>query len=81
MLRRHKLALADLLIQFLIRLTFEGEVAAEEGIQKDPTGPYICRRSQIVLLLHDLRGHVGGRATEDLQFRIRSSAAAKSEIY
>jgi len=58
MIRRRELSSADLLVEFLIRLSFEGKMPAQERIQEYTAGPDVCWRPQIVPLLNDLRSHV-----------------------
>ena len=70
----------DLLVKFLIRLSFEGKMSTQECIQKYTAGPDVCRRAQIVPLLNDFRSHVRWRATENLKLGVRCSAAAEAEI-
>ena len=65
-----ELSCGNFLVQVLVILTSEWELAAEHGKEKNAAGPYISWWSN-VLSLHDyLWAHVRGRSTEDFQLNV-----------
>ena len=55
----------DMLVELLVVGTLEGELAAEECEEEHSQGPNVGRRSRVLYLAHDFRGHVRRGAAEN----------------
>ena len=71
-------ALRDLAVQVLFLRRFEGHLPSQHDKEQHAARPDIRRRAPVILLVHDLGGHIAWRAAEDAQFLLRD--AGKAEI-
>ena len=71
-------ALRDLAVQVLFLRRFEGHLPSQHDKKEHAARPDIRRRAPVILLVHDLWGHVAGRAAENAQLLLRN--ARKAEI-
>ena len=75
-----QLLLPNVVVELLVVLAAERELAAQEGEQKHAKGPDVGRRTRVLDLADDLGRHVGGRAAEDLHFALVRDASAEAEV-
>lgn len=75
-----QLLFTNVLVQFLIVLSFEGEAPTEQCIQQNSQSPDVCRWTCVFSFAHNLWRHVGGCSTKDLDFLFVRDASGKPEV-
>ena len=78
--RNHKFAFHNLLIEVFIVLASEWETPTEECKQKDSTSPDICRRSTKFFLGNNLWSHVWRSSTENFYLFVIWNASTEAKI-
>jgi len=80
MARNYQVIIDNLLVQLFVIFTSEWKAAAEEGEQEDTRGIYISVRTTKLNFLYDLRCHVRGCATEELDFLCVGNLGTESKV-
>lgn len=76
-----EVATHNLLLEFFVVGPFKGETAVEHGIEQDPAGLNVHRRTTLLLLEHDLWSHLGRCPTEDAHPLVIGDARRESKVY
>jgi len=71
---------ANLAIELFLTGTIERKHACKHDKKYDTQGPYVCGETRILFFLNDLWGHIGGRATEDLELCIVCLLYSEAEV-